>query len=196
MSVSLVKGQKVNLSKEKAGLKSVMVGLGWDEAKRKGGLFKKPEPIDCDASAVMCQQGGKFKGGKEDLVYFANLRHKSRSVKHMGDNLTGQGDGDDEQIMVSLAEVPPEYERIVFVVNIFEAKVRNQHFGMIENAFIQVVDTDTGTELCRFNLSEQYSGKTAMICGELNRLNGEWNFTAIGEGTNDNTVLELANRFA
>jgi len=195
MSVSLAKGQKVNLSKEKAGLNSVMVGLGWDEAKRKGGLFKKPEPIDCDASAVMCQKGGKFKA-KDDLVYFGKLKHKSGSVKHMGDNLTGQGDGDDEQIMISLAEVPPEYERIVFVVNIFEAKVRNQHFGMIENAFIRIVDTSSGTELCRFNLSEQYSGKTAMICGELNRLNGEWHFTAVGEGTNDNSITELANRFA
>ncbi len=195
MSVSLAKGQKVDLTKGKAGLNTVMVGLGWDEAKRKGGLFKKPEPIDCDASAVMCQKGGKFKG-KEDLVYFAKLKHKSGSVKHQGDNLTGQGDGDDEQIMVNLKEVPAEYERIVFVVNIYEAVVRNQHFGMIENAFIRIVDTASGTELCRYNLSDGYSGKTAMICGELNRLNGEWEFTAVGEGTNDTSLLTLANKFA
>ena len=195
MSVSLQKGQKVSLSKDNAGLSKVVIGLGWDEVEQKrGGFFApKPKPIDCDASALLLKNGKLV--DKADIVYFGNLRHKSGTVQHMGDNLTGAGDGDDEQIVVDLARVPSEYDRIVLVVNIYHAIQRNQHFGMIQNAFIRLVDGRTNREMCRYNLTESYSGMTAMIFGEVYRHNGEWKFNAIGQGTNDPGLGELANRY-
>lgn len=195
MSVSLQKGQKVSLSKDNAGLSKVLIGLGWDEAKRsKGGFFApKPQPIDCDASVLMLQ-GGKLRD-KSDIVYFGNLSHKSGTVQHMGDNLTGAGEGDDEQIIVDLSKVPAEYDRIVLVVNIYEAMKRNQHFGMIQNAFIRLVDGRNNQEMCKYNLTDDYSGMTAVIFGEVYRHNGEWKFNAIGQGTNDPGLGQLANRY-
>ena len=195
MSVSLQKGQKVSLSKDNAGLSQVLVGLGWDEAPQtKGGFFApKPKPIDCDASAILLQ-GGKLRD-KADIVYFGNLSHKSGTIQHMGDNLTGAGDGDDEQILVDLSAVPAEYDRVVIVVNIYQAVQRKQHFGMIQNAFIRLVDKRTGGEMCRYSLTDSYSGMTAMIFGEIYRYNGEWKFNAIGQGTNDPGLGELANRY-
>lgn len=198
MSVSLQKGQKVELKKESGGeLTSVMVGLGWDEAQpEKGGLFKSlfssTEEIDCDASAIICQ-GGKLVSNA-DLVYFGNLKHRSGCVTHMGDNLTGAGEGDDEQILVNLQQLPPEYDKIVFVVNIFECTSRKQHFGMITNCFIRICD-DKGKEMCRYNLSENYDNMTAMIFGELYRHNGTWKFNAIGQGTSDTGIRVLAQRY-
>ena len=195
MSVSLQKGQKVSLSKENAGLSKVIIGLGWDEVKRaRGGFFApKPQPIDCDASAFVLKNGKLT--NKEDIVYFGNLRHKSGTIQHMGDNLTGAGEGDDEQIIVDLARIPGEYDRIVIVVNIYQAVKRNQHFGMIQNAFIRLVDGRNNHEMCRYNLTENYSGMTAMIFVEVYRHNGEWKFNAIGQGTNDPGIGELANRY-
>ena len=195
MSVSLQKGQKVSLSKDNAGLSKVVVGLGWDEAKReKGGFFApKPQPIDCDASAILLR-GGRL-CSNEDLIYFGNLRHKTGTIQHMGDNLTGAGEGDDEQIVVDLAAIPAEYDRIVIVVNIYQAYQRKQHFGMIQNAFIRLVDGRNNTEMCKYNLSDDYSNMTAMIFGEIYRHNGEWKFNAVGQGTNDPGLGELANRF-
>ena len=194
MAISLQKGQKVSLSKENAGLSKVMIGLGWDEVQQKRGFFSlKPQAIDCDATALLLQ-GGKLKAN-DDVVYFGNLRHKSGTVQHMGDNLTGEGEGDDEQIMVDLARIPAAYDRIVIMVNIYQAKERKQHFGMIRNAFIRLVDNRNGKEMCRYNLTEDYSGMTAMIFGEVYRHNGEWKFNAIGQGTNDNSIGEVANRY-
>lgn len=195
MSVSLQKGQKVSLSKDNAGLANVLVGLGWDEAQpAKKGLFApKPQPIDCDASAILLQNGKLC--SKEDLIYFGNLRHKSGTVQHMGDNLTGAGAGDDEQILVDLASIPAQYDRIVIVVNIYQAVQRKQHFGMIKNAFIRIVDGRNNQEMCRYNLSDDYSNMTAMIFGEIYRHNGEWKFNAMGQGTTDAGLGELANRF-
>ena len=195
MSVSLQKGQKVSLSKDNAGLANVLVGLGWDEAQpAKKGLFApKPQPIDCDASAILLQNGKLC--SKEDLIYFGNLRHKSGTVQHMGDNLTGAGDGDDEQILVDLASIPAQYDRIVIVVNIYQAVQRKQHFGMIRNAFIRLVDGRNNQEMCRYNLSDDYSNMTAMIFGEIYRHNGEWKFNAMGQGTTDPGLGALANRF-
>lgn len=195
MSVSLQKGQKVSLSKDNAGLANVLVGLGWDEAQpAKKGLFApKPQAIDCDASAILLQNGKLC--SKEDLIYFGNLRHKSGTVQHMGDNLTGAGDGDDEQILVDLASIPAQYDRIVIVVNIYQAVQRKQHFGMIKNAFIRIVDGRNNQEMCRYNLSDDYSNMTAMIFGEIYRHNGEWKFNAMGQGTTDPGLGELANRF-
>lgn len=195
MSISLQKGQKVNLSKDNAGLSKVVIGLGWDEVQQsKGGFFsKKPQSIDCDASALLLINGKL--SYKEDIVYFGNLRHPSGSVQHMGDNLTGAGEGDDEQIIVDLASVPAEYDRIVLVVNIYQAVQRKQHFGMVQNAFIRLVDARNNTEMCKYDLTESYPGMTAMIFGEVYRHNGEWKFNAIGQGTTDPGLGELANRY-
>ncbi len=195
MSISLQKGQKVSLTKENAGLSSVLIGLGWDEAKRmRGGFFSpKPQPIDCDASALLLRGGRLIE--QADIVYFGNLSHKTGTVRHMGDNLTGAGEGDDEQIIVDLDQLPAEYDRIVIVVNIYEANQRNQHFGMIENAFIRLVDGKTNQEMCKYNLSENYTCMTAMIFGEVYRHNGEWKFNAIGQATNDPGLSSLVNRY-
>ena len=201
MSISLQNGQKVSLTKGgKEGLNQVIVGLGWDEAQAasKGGLFgalfsAPAQEIDCDASALLLQNG-KLVDGK-DVVYFGNLKHKSGSVKHMGDNLTGAGDGDDEQIVIELNRVPAEYDRIIFVVNIYQAVQRHQNFGMIRNAFIRIVDARNRQELCKFNLSENYNGMTAMIFGEVYRHNGEWKFNAVGQATTDPALADLCRRY-
>ncbi|WP_312653127.1 TerD family protein [Aminipila sp.] len=195
MAVSLQKGQKVSLTKDNAGLNRVIVGLGWDEVPRaKAGFFApKPQTIDCDASVLMLTNGKLL--GKEDIVYFGNLGHRSGAVQHMGDNLTGAGDGDDEQIIVDLSRVPEQYDRLVIVVNIYQAVQRRQHFGMIQNAFCRIVDGKVNQELCRYNLTEDYNGMTSMIFGEIYRHNGEWKFNAIGQGTNDPGLGELTKQF-
>lgn len=195
MSVNLQKGQKVDLTKGNAGLKSLVVGLGWDEAPKKFSLFNKQEDIDCDASAILITESTGKLAGPIDVVYYGQLQHRSGAVRHCGDNLTGAGDGDDEQIIVELNRVPAEFNKIVFVVTIYQARERKQQFGMIRNAFIRIVDADTGSELCKYNLSENYEGKTAMIFGEVYRYNGEWKFGAIGEPTNDNGIADIAARF-
>ncbi len=195
MSVNLQKGQKVDLTKGNSSLKKVIVGLGWDAAEQSHGIFgSRTQSIDCDASAILCVIGGKLVAN-DDIVYYNNLRHSSAAVVHMGDNLTGDGDGDDEQIVVDLQDIPQKYEKIVFVVTIYQARERKQDFGMIKNAFIRIVDASNNKELFKYNLSENYSGKTAMVFGEIYRYNGEWKFSAIGEPTNDNGISEMARRF-
>lgn len=185
MAINLQKGQKINLTKGGGGLRFVMVGLGWDEAKQRRGFFApKPAPIDCDASVILCGANGKLLNPNnitESCVYFGNLRDKSDSIIHQGDNLTGAGEGDDEQIMVNLQKIPAYIDKMVFVVNIYDARPRNQHFGMIKNAFIRLVDMDKSQEICRFNLSENYNNMTGLIAGEIYRRNGEWKFNAIGQ---------------
>lgn len=195
MSISLQKGQKVNLSKDNAGLSKVIIGLGWDEIQQpKAKLFApKPQAIDCDASALALKSG--HLADKKDVIYFSNLVHKSGAIQHMGDNLTGAGDGDDEQITVDLSRVPAEYDKIVLVVNIYQSVQRKQHFGMIRNAFIRIVDARTNSEICKYNLTEDYSGMTAMVFGEVYRHDNEWKFTAMGQGTNDPGLGELTNRY-
>lgn len=194
MAVSLQKGQKISLSKENTGLNQILIGLGWDQVEQPHKLFaRKAKEIDCDASAILCQKGKFLK--KDDLVYFGNLRHKSGAVQHLGDNLTGAGDGDDEQIIVELQKLPQNYDKIVIVVNIYDAARRKQHFGMIKNCFIRIVDGRTNQELCRYNLSENYDNMTAMVFGEVYRHNGEWKFNAIGQATADKNLGELASRF-
>lgn len=195
MSVSLKKGQKVSLTKESAGLSKVLIGLGWDEAAQgKKGLFSsKPKPIDCDASAILLQNGKMV--SKADVVYFGNLGHSSGMIQHMGDNLTGAGDGDDEQILVDLAGMPQQYDRIILVVNIYSAVKRGQHFGMIQNAYIRLVDARTNNEMFKYNLTDDYSGMTAMIFGEVYRHNDEWKFNAIGQGTQDPALSNVVDRY-
>ena len=192
MSVNRQKGQKVELRKSNGGeLRKVMVGLGWDEVQKTGGF--NTQDIDCDASAFLCVSGHLLTS--DDVVYFGNLAHNSGCVRHMGDNLTGAGEGDDEQIFIDLASLPAKYDKVVLVVNIYHANQRGQHFGMIENAFIRICDAETGQELCKYNLSENYSGMTAMVFGEVYRRNGAWKFNAIGQPTRDNSVGDLAKRF-
>lgn len=194
--VNLQKGQKVDLTKGNASLKKVMVGLGWDAAESKGllGIFKQTQTIDCDALAILVNSSGKLIS-KDDVVFYNNLRHKSGCVIHQGDNLTGDGDGDDEQIAVFLQDLPSIYDRVVIAVTIYQAYEKNQHFGMIKNAYIRIMNAENGQELCRYNLSDNYAGKTAMIFGEIYRHNGEWKFSAVGEGTNDGGVSQLVQRY-
>ena len=194
MSVNLKKGQKISLVKPgSAGLRRIMVGLGWDEVEQKRRVFfaPKPQDIECDASVILCGANGKVisPDPKQGCVYFGNLRHSSGAIVHQGDNLTGAGEGDDEQIMVDLPLVPPHIDKLVFVVNIYDANVRRQHFGMIRNAFIRLVDLSNNTEICRFNLSENYDGMTGMVVGELYRHEGEWKFNAIGQAVREASRL-------
>lgn len=188
MSINLSKGQKISLAKEQPGLSRVIVGLGWDEARG-----YNTQDIDCDAIAIL--KGSSRTSTNRDVVFYNNLTHASGAVKHMGDNLTGGGDGDDEQIVVDLKSVPLDFDQIIIAVTIYQANQRHQHFGMIENAFIRLVDASTNREICRYNLSENYTGLTAMIFGELNKQDGDWKFNAIGQGTNDNSVVDVARRY-
>jgi len=198
--INLQKGQKVDLTKTNPGLAKIIVGLGWDPIKSGGGsllggLFGSgPKNVDCDASVFMLDANQKL-AKQKNLIYFGNLTSPCGSVKHSGDNLTGQGDGDDEQIQVDLSKIPSDVHRLVFVVNIYDCVKRKQHFGMIKNAFIRVVSSANGQELCKFNLSEGYDGKTTLITGEVYRHNSEWKFAALGEATTDPGLEALSKRY-
>ncbi|ARU60346.1 stress protein [Tumebacillus avium] len=197
MAISLVKGQKIDLTKLNAGLTNLIVGLGWDPVQPKKGLFgfmKSEVNIDCDASALLLDANGKLTK-EENLVCFYNRASGCRSVLHSGDNLTGEGDGDDEQIFIDLKKVPSDVHKILMVVNIYECENRRQDFGMIQSAFIRVVNKANNQELVRFNLSDDYSGKTALIVAEIYRHNGEWKFNAIGEGAYAAHINLLAKKY-
>jgi len=201
MAISLQKGQKVDLTKGNAGLSQIMIGLGWDPVEqKKGGLLGgllgggKAQEIDCDASVLMLNENGKLVSNK-NLIYFGNLRSGDGSVWHTGDNITGDGDGDDEEIIAILSKIPENIQKLLFVVNIYDAAKRNQDFGMIRNAFIRVVNMNDKKELIRYNLTENYAGKTALIVGEIYRHGNEWKFGAVGEGTNDNSLGEVIKRY-
>lgn len=174
MGINLQKGQRIDLTKGSTRLKYIMVGLGWDAAEQ---TSYNSKPIDCDASAILCNANGNYM----ELVCYRNLKSGDGAVLHRGDNLTGEGDGDDEQIMVDLNGLSSAVGKIVFVVNIFEAQSRNQHFGMINNAFIRLIDMDKNNELCRFNLSENYYGMEGLVVGEIYKKGNEWKFNAIGQ---------------
>ena len=176
MAVSLAKGQKVDLTKGNPGLSKLIVGLGWDTNRYDGG-----HDFDLDAAAFLLDGNGKV-SNDADFVFYGNLKHASGSVEHMGDNLTGVGDGDDEQIKVDLSKVPANIEKIGFTVTIYESDVRNQNFGQVDNAYIHIMDEANNTELIRYDLGEDFSIETAVVVGELYRHNGEWKFNAIGSG--------------
>ena len=176
MAVSLTKGQKVDLTKGNPGLSKLLIGLGWDTNKYDGG-----SAFDLDAAAFLLGGSGKV-ASDGDFVFYGNLKHASGSVEHLGDNLTGEGEGDDEQIKIDLSAVPASVEKIDFTVTIYEAEERRQNFGQVSNAFIRVVDETTGTELIRYDLGEDFSIETAVVVGELYRNNGEWKFNAVGSG--------------
>lgn len=196
MSISLVKGQKISLTKDNEGLSRIAVGLGWDENKGLRGFFSGGHSIDCDATAFLLRNDKlSSSSGTADEVSFRNGTAQNGCVRHSGDNLTGAGDGDDETINVDLDKVPEDVNKIIFVVNIYQAESRKQDFGMIKNAFIRVYNRENNQELCKFNLSDNYKGKTALICGEIYRHNEEWKFNAIGEGTNDKSITEMRARY-
>ncbi|MFB6891650.1 TerD family protein [Kitasatospora sp. NPDC056327] len=175
MGVSLAKGGNVSLTKEAPGLTAVIVGLGWDVRTTTGADY------DLDASALLCDARGKVVSDQH-FVFFNNLRSPDGSVEHSGDNLTGGGDGDDEQIKVDLAGVPLDVAKVVFPVSIYDADARFQSFGQVRNAFIRIVNQANGQELARYDLTEDASTETAMVFGELYRNGTEWKFRAIGQG--------------
>ncbi len=176
MPINLTKGQKVDLTKGNPGLKKIMVGLGWDV-----NAFDSGADFDLDASAFLLDENGKCPTEKE-FIFYGNLTHGSEAVQHMGDNLTGEGEGDDEQIMVDLSLIPADIAKVAFTVTIYDSDARGQNFGQVSNSFIRIVDEATGQELIRYDLGEDFSIETAVVVGELYRHNGEWKFNAIGSG--------------
>ncbi|MBQ4310542.1 MAG: TerD family protein, partial [Oscillospiraceae bacterium] len=172
MAISLQKGQKIDLTKTNPGLTKILVGLGWDTNKYDGGF-----DFDLDASAFLLDGNGKAQDEK-DFIFYNNPTNANSSVKYMGDNKTGEGEGDDEQVLIDLPSVPENIQKIDFTVTIYEADKRNQNFGQVSNAYIRIVDESSGTELIRYDLSEDFSIETAVIAGELYRNGAEWKFNA------------------
>ena len=175
MAVSLTKGGNVSLTKEAPTMNIAMAGLGWDARVTDGAGF------DLDASVFMVGDDGKVLSDAS-FIFFNNKASTCGSVNHMGDNRTGEGDGDDEQVKVELSKIPAEVKKLVFAVTIYDAEARNQNFGMVSNSYMRIVNHDNGSEIARFDLSEDASTETAMIFGELYRHNGEWKFKAVGQG--------------
>jgi tellurium resistance protein TerD len=175
MAVALSKGGNVSLSKEDPGMNRAMVGLGWDARSSDGADF------DLDASVFMLNNAGKVRADT-DFIFYNNLQSTCGSVVHSGDNRTGAGEGDDEMVRVDLSRVPSDVARLIFGVTIHEAETRRQNFGMVSNAFIRVVNEDSGKEIARYDLSEDVSTETAVVFGEIYRHNNEWKFRAVGQG--------------
>ena len=175
MAISLTKGGNVNLSKEAPNLTNIAVGLGWNPRATDGQAF------DLDAIAFLVNESGKVRADA-DFIFFNNLKSSDGSVEHTGDNRTGEGDGDDEVIKVDLTKVPADVSKVVFCAVIYDGQARNQNFGQVANAYIRIVNTQSGAEVARYDLSEDSSTETAMIFGELYKNNGEWKFRAVGQG--------------
>ena len=176
MAVSLSKGQKVDLTKTNPGLTKVVVGVGWDVNKYDGG-----HDFDLDSSVFLLGDNGKVTSDS-DFVFYNNANGGNGSVVHTGDNRTGAGDGDDEQVKVDLANVPANIQRITFTITIHDGEARNQNFGQVSNSYVRIMSEDSGEELIRFDLGEDFSIETAIVVGELYRHNAEWKFSAIGSG--------------
>lgn len=186
MPINLQKGQSINLDKKEHDLSRILMGLGWDVAKPKGflgGLFGgNGSDFDLDAYALLLSERGRLQKGTEDVIYYGHLSTSDTTVAHSGDNLTGAGAGDDEQIIIKLNSLPERYYKIILGVSIYQAEQRNQHFGLVENAFVRVVDA-TGKEIARYSLSRDgtYQDKVNMLMGEVYKQDGEWKFRALGE---------------
>ncbi|MCM3359347.1 MULTISPECIES: TerD family protein [unclassified Psychrobacillus] len=174
--INLSKGQKIDLTKTNPGLTKIMVGLGWDTNRYSGG-----HDFDLDASAFLVDSNGKALSDKS-FIFYNNLQSEDGSVVHTGDNRTGDGDGDDEQLLVNLQQVPSGVHRVVFTVTIHDAEARNQNFGQVSNAFIRIVNDETHEEIVRYDLGEDFSIETALVVGEIYRHGNEWKFNAIGSG--------------
>jgi tellurium resistance protein TerD len=199
MGINLQKGQRISLKKEAPGLERVMCALGWDVIKSKGGFFgisDSTKNFDLDSS-VLCLDAHEKIRSKANLVYYANLQHSSKAITHLGDNLTGAGSGDDEQIIVDLIKIPPEIAKLVFTVNIFQCLARKQDFGQVKNAFVRLVDLSNNKEIARYNLSgQEYQGQTGMIMAEIYRHDDEWEMAAIGKGIKVKGLDELMNSYS
>lgn len=176
MAISLAKGQKVDLTKGNPGLTKVVVGLGWDTNKYDGGV-----DFDLDSSVFLLGENGKV-SSDQDFIFYNNLKGGNGTIVHTGDNRTGEGDGDDEQVEVSLSTVPGEIQKIAFCITIHDAAARGQNFGQVSNAFVRIVNKESREELIRYDLAEDFSIETAVVVGELYRHNGEWKFSAVGSG--------------
>jgi len=176
MAIQLSKGQRIDLTKTNPALKNIVIGLGWDVKNFDGG-----EEFDLDASAFLLNAQGKCRQDT-DFIFYNNLKSPEGSVEHTGDNRTGEGDGDDEQIKVHLDKVPTDVERIAITVTIHDAEMRRQNFGQVTNAFVRLVDEDLGKEILRFDLGEDFSIETAVVFCELYKSGREWKFNAVGSG--------------
>jgi tellurium resistance protein TerD len=176
MAISLSKGQKVDLTKSNPGLTNITIGLGWDTNKYDGG-----KDFDLDSSVFLLNAAGKC-GSEKDFIFFNNLEGGNGSVVHAGDNLTGAGDGDDEQVKISLANVPAAVEKIAFTITIHDAEQRSQNFGQVSNSYVRIVNDANSEEMIRYDLGEDFSIETAVVVGELYRHGNEWKFSAIGSG--------------
>lgn len=195
MGINLKKGQRISLSKEALGLTKLMCGLGWDVAKGFGGslfgAFNNSQDCDLDASVICLDQNNKVRD-VANIVYFGNLSHKSGAITHLGDNLTGVGEGDDEQILVDLSRIPKEIAKLVFTVNIYDCIARKQDFARVKNAFVRLVNISNNQELAKYNLSgTEYKGMTGMIMAEIYNHNNEWKMAAIGNGVSINGLEGL-----
>jgi len=191
MAVNLSKGQRVSLEKEAPNLKRILVGLGWDPVER-GGILSRltsHQDIDIDASVICIGEDGR----KKEIVYYGHLDDRARSIHHTGDNLTGDGDGDDEQIIISLDKVPRDFAKLAVIINIYSAYGRGQHFGQIKNCFVHVADMDTKKELVRYDVSASgnFDGLTGIFVAEIYRHNGEWKFKAEGDGVKVRDIEEM-----
>jgi tellurium resistance protein TerD len=200
MGINLQKGQRISLTKEASGLTKLKCGLGWNVVKRTGGsffgAFSNTKDCDLDASVICLDQNGKVREAA-NVIYFGNLSHKSGAITHLGDNLTGVGEGDDEQIIVDLARLPKEITKLVFTVNIYDCIVRKQDFAQVQNAFVRLVNTSNNQELAKYNLSgSEYKGMTGMIMAEIYNHNNEWKMAAIGNGVSINGLQELIKSYA
>ena len=176
MAITLSKGQKVSLTKGNPGLKNIVVGLGWDTNKYDGGF-----DFDLDSAAFLLGENDKV-NSDSDFIFYNNLKHSSGAVQHLGDNLTGEGDGDDEQVKLDLSLVPQNVNKIAFTVTIHEAQERRQNFGQVNNSYVRVVNADTNQELLKYELGEDFSIETAVVVCEIYKNNGEWKFSAVGAG--------------
>ena len=187
MPVCLQKGQKVSLTKTNPGLTHVIVGVSWDVNQ-----FDTGGSFDLDSAAFMLTDSGKV-SAQEDFLFYGNLKHPSGSVEHLGDNRTGEGEGDDEQIRIDLSKVPANISKIAFTVTIYEADTRRQNFGQVNNSFVRIYNADTNEELIRYDLGEDFSIETAAVFGELYRNGDEWKFNAIGSGFQGGLAALCAN---
>lgn len=176
MSINLSKGQKIDLTKGNPELRKVIVGLGWDTNHYDGG-----QEFDLDASAFLVGANGRVNNDL-DFIFYNNLTHSSGGVVHTGDNRTGEGDGDDEQIIIDFASIPQEIEKVAITVTIHDAVARSQNFGQVSNAFVRIVNEETNEEVLRYDLTEDFSIETALVFCELYRHGGEWKFSAVGSG--------------
>ena len=176
MAIQLKKGQKIDLTKGNPGLKHIRLGLGWDT-----NMFDGGDDFDLDVSLFMVGKSGKVEQD-EDFIFYNNLKHPSGAVEHLGDNRTGDGDGDDEEILVDFSKMPDRIEKIAVTVTIYEAKERRQNFGQVNNSYVRVVNSDNEEELLRYDLGEEFSIETAIVVCEIYRHNGEWKFSAVGSG--------------